>query len=69
MTGCIYETGEQCCFLADDSSTQRRELTVAAHVNSTSASPALRTAGFFGYNQSRYIRFAYITDLGIEATS
>jgi hypothetical protein len=30
MTGCIYETGEQCCLLADDSSAQRRELTVAA---------------------------------------
>ena len=30
MTGCIYETGEQCCLLADDSSAQRRELIVAA---------------------------------------
>jgi hypothetical protein len=29
-TGCIYETGEQCCLLADDSSAQRRELIVAA---------------------------------------
>ncbi|MCE3277608.1 MAG: hypothetical protein K0R13_3463, partial [Propionibacteriaceae bacterium] len=28
MTGCIYETGEQCCLLADDSSAQRRELIV-----------------------------------------
>jgi hypothetical protein len=30
ITGCIYETGEQCCLLADDSSAQRRELIVAA---------------------------------------
>jgi hypothetical protein len=42
MPGCIYETSEQCCLLADDSRAQRRELIVAA----PSIVPSPRVCGF-----------------------